>query len=107
MRRMMAVIFILAAAGIMSANATSVSVSRVCLDAAENLSAALDDLARDFTKKGDATEEALSGSLLRPVDSAKRTQQLADRLYQRIQRYNIVYSNCLVLLDTNFKIGLT
>ena len=84
----MAVIFILAAAaGIVSTTATSVSVSRVCLDAAENLSAALDDLAREYTKKGGATEEAAYGSLLQPVDSAKRTQHLADRLQQRIHRY--------------------
>ena len=77
MRQMMAVIFILAASGVMSATATSVSVSRVCLDGAENLSAALDDVARDFTKKGGATEEAASsGSLLRPMNSAKRAQLL-------------------------------
>ena len=93
MRQMMAVIFILAASGVMSATATSVSVSRVCLDGAENLSAALDDVARDFTKKGGATEEAASsGSLLPPVNSAKRTQLLADRLYQRIQRWAILCS---------------
>ena len=93
MRQMMAVIFILAASGVMSATATSVSVSRVCLDGAENLSAALDDVARDFTKKGGATEEAASsGSLLRPVNSAKRAQLLADRLYQRIQRWAILCS---------------
>ena len=97
---MVAVILILAAASITSGTATSVSVSvsRVCLDAAENLSSALDDLARDFTKKGGATEEVAAGSLLRPETPAKRAHQMADRLHQRIERWAI-------FCKYNFKTG--
>ena len=86
MQRITAVIFILCGAGITSATATSASVSRVCLDAAENLSAALDDMARDFTKKGGQTEDAATRLLLRPDTPAERAQHLSDRLHQRIQR---------------------
>ena len=71
-----------------SAGATSVSVSRVCLDAAENLSESLEDIAREFTRRGAATEEAAS-RLLPPREPAGRARDLADRLHQRIQRYVI------------------
>ena len=86
MPRITAVIFILAVAGNLCAIATSVSVSRVCLDAAENLSAALDDIARDITKKGGPPQDAATRLLLRPDTLAERAQQLSDRLHQRIQR---------------------
>ena len=86
MPRITAVIFILAVAGNLCAIATSVSVSRVCLDAAENLSAALDDIARDITIKGGPTQDAATSLLLRPDAPAERAQQMSDRLYQRIQR---------------------
>ena len=86
MPRITAVILILAVAGNLCAIATSVSVSRVCLDAAENLSAALDDIARDITIKGGPTQDAATSLLLRPDAPAERAQQMSDRLYQRIQR---------------------
>lgn len=83
-----------------SAGATSVSVSRVCVDAAESLSEALDDIAREFTRRGAVTEEAAS-RLLPPRESARRARDLAGRLHQRIQRYASSF-----VVDEDFKVIL-